>query len=964
MKKEFIVHDDSTLSAREFHEKFKKNEPKDCDLFTLDIFEPSSDEDEEKAQEKAKNSKEKPTYRAIAKANEVIKKPPKDHTELVNCFRERLYLQSHLKYTPVEEQKELADVLIMAIRAVWPQHRKQATHPFLSENGNVELQRRVAVCVIETVERLFYEYVTKAEELNSQHIFSSQANLSRLKTQILHEANKSLDVLTLRRKITDDMRDNGGWLKHPKKGYIKTLLKVLHQWTKVTQECASHKEYVRRQMRDLKTMMPDLENHPMREPLTQLIHHYHQLVEERAREANGGGLVLSEYEGVNEEENEEEEEKGSRNDCENEDDHDQGGENRLSHKESISKIINDLQITLEDLDEGLNPRVVYRRSNSMPRLHDDLSLHEGFEDLGVGELRERKQSIEQMVLNDSIKETAIKKNVDLLSPREDLHYLIAKKNQKEETPDFTDNDFSPLLQAQKPRSPRKKKVQPVREKPPERSASNNELTPAEVERLEKKAEEYSQPPTLNIKVPGKKIVRICDGRISKRTNASALTLNMHPTIYNEFLDEVDMETINDLDHHLYAGLEIQEVYNEITKSSTKDFLAFDLDDCVEKCPEKCRNLPVLFMSGLLHEPTNVRFLNPELQSCEQSPWKDHDDVNEWKNEPKFAGIGREDMLKIQTKADLRRSGLFESVDLGGAGQLAKNYASWLTWYKNNIDVDDYRKFISNHETDYLCQLHHLYDSNESEEVILEAERTSAHLKMLREREEIRRKLLQEKCEYHKGFWNAQCINLGGLGREPDVAKIPSDTDKKSPEEPDRHTSFLYLQNRLEQIWKLLRMPDGQRVDMAIKHSSDPTLEKLNRVVQAWDSITKLIVERENWMAKLEAFERNASDPNRFFEKGAKGSSIVRLNESRVREKLEKEIKRLDVEIIPMLEDLKRKFNDDVTYQGRNYMLKIQSDRTEMLYWLQQERRTQRIQELNNKFQLTPLSTVDLSAPVN
>ena len=40
-----------------------------------------------------------------------------------------------------------------------------------------------------------------------------------------------------------------------------------------------------------------------------------------------------------------------------------------------------------------------------------------------------------------------------------------------------------------------------------------------------------------------------------------------------------------------------------------------------------------------------------------------------------------------------------------------------------------------------------------------------------------------------------------------------------------------------------------------------------KVVEAWDSITKLIVERENWMAKLEAFERNASDPNRFFEKG-------------------------------------------------------------------------------------------------
>ena len=36
-----------------------------------------------------------------------------------------------------------------------------------------------------------------------------------------------------------------------------------------------------------------------------------------------------------------------------------------------------------------------------------------------------------------------------------------------------------------------------------------------------------------------------------------------------------METVKTLDHHLYAGVEIQEVYNEITKTTTKDFLEFD-----------------------------------------------------------------------------------------------------------------------------------------------------------------------------------------------------------------------------------------------------------------------------------------------------------------------------------------------------------------------------------------------------
>ena len=42
-----------------------------------------------------------------------------------------------------------------------------------------------------------------------------------------------------------------------------------------------------------------------------------------------------------------------------------------------------------------------------------------------------------------------------------------------------------------------------------------------------------------------------------------------------FLFQIDMETVNTLDNHLFAGAEIKEVYNRITKTSTKDFLTFD-----------------------------------------------------------------------------------------------------------------------------------------------------------------------------------------------------------------------------------------------------------------------------------------------------------------------------------------------------------------------------------------------------
>lgn len=41
-----------------------------------------------------------------------------------------------------------------------------------------------------------------------------------------------------------------------------------------------------------------------------------------------------------------------------------------------------------------------------------------------------------------------------------------------------------------------------------------------------------------------------------------------------------------------------------------------------------------------------------------------------------------------------------------------------------------------------------------------------------------------------------------------------------------------------------------------------------QAVDEWDDAADMIVEREKVIAKLEKFERLASDPNRFFEKGA------------------------------------------------------------------------------------------------
>ena len=47
---------------------------------------------------------------------------------------------------------------------------------------------------------------------------------------------------------------------------------------------------------------------------------------------------------------------------------------------------------------------------------------------------------------------------------------------------------------------------------------------------------------------------------------------------------------------------------------------------------------------------------------------------------------------------------------------------------------------------------------------------------------------------------------------------------------------------------------------------------LRQGVDDWEDAAELILQQEEFIAKLEKFERLASDPNRFFEKGASRSN--------------------------------------------------------------------------------------------
>ena len=64
-------------------------------------------------------------------------------------------------------------------------------------------------------------------------------------------------------------------------------------------------------------------------------------------------------------------------------------------------------------------------------------------------------------------------------------------------------------------------------------------------------------------------------------------------------------------------------------------------------------------------------------------------------------MGREDILNLNLKQKCgsipnHRISTTAVPDnpFGTSGKLTKSYSAWITWYKTNINVDDYKKFIS------------------------------------------------------------------------------------------------------------------------------------------------------------------------------------------------------------------------------------------------------------------------------
>ncbi|ELU05966.1 hypothetical protein CAPTEDRAFT_210744 [Capitella teleta] len=155
--------------------------------------------------------------RPITPIDEEITQPPNSYNKLAKLVRRRITAKTDSAYLGLDDQKELAAIIMGEVNGVWADYKTQVDDPFLSPEENRELQRRITVHIVTVCGQLFKHYIEKAHILQSRGVFSGPANMSRLKAQLSLDTNKFLNISTIRRYIVSDLRQESNFSPRPSK---------------------------------------------------------------------------------------------------------------------------------------------------------------------------------------------------------------------------------------------------------------------------------------------------------------------------------------------------------------------------------------------------------------------------------------------------------------------------------------------------------------------------------------------------------------------------------------------------------------------------------------------------------------------------------------------------------------------------------------------------------------------------
>uniref|UniRef100_A0A8C2MSR3 Coiled-coil domain-containing protein 87 n=1 Tax=Cricetulus griseus TaxID=10029 RepID=A0A8C2MSR3_CRIGR len=421
---------------------------------------------------------------------------------------------------------------------------------------------------------------------------------------------------------------------------------------------------------------------------------------------------------------------------------------------------------------------------------------------------------------------------------------------------------------------------------------------------------YPQPVTITVKLQNQVVVQVATVQLSDRYFYDTFHVEGAGVLYNHLTGELDCKAIEEMDADLLTGNSTKEIYKELMTRVSHSHLSFDEGPQVE--PSADRDWSNYLFSTFLNQdkqtPINKDLVGfyPRRTSMQQL-------LPEKKPSP--------------TVVQMRKS-----------WEKRPNKGVWVNWWNTSLSAEDYLKYLDTQETDFLHVIFQIHE----EEVPVEI---PAPVKRSLEIQHPPPLLEDEEPDFVPGEWNWSSV----LEDRPGKASI------------------LNLQQRLERLWDALEVPVQSRLDMVIKYSSKARLQQLPALIRAWERVLKPIQKRELLLARLEWFERQASDPNRFFQKSDLILSRF-LEENQSRSYIQRKLNLMESSLITLLKKIESVFGEPVTFKGRRYLDKMKQDKVEMLYWLQQQRRVRNLIRAQKAFYQSSMftrgSSQSLIAPGN
>jgi len=841
------------------------------------------------------------TERPITPINDSITFSPTSFELLSEFIRRRIQPRVNWKHLKETEQANMASIILAEARSRFRTFCEIADDPFLSKKLNKELKRRITVQIVSICEQLFLYHSNHIKVLNKKGVYSNSANLTRTYMQLTIDADKFLNIFVIRRRILEGLKQElidgyrpGTICKDER--FLKKLEPVVATLPTVpnrlsfdslirTNSLSSDSNIktvtLMKQIQDLDNQIPLLpfDRYEIFQEMTQR----KQIIENDKPET----VIPSTDSDVTE------------------------------------------SISAQSQDQMLQRRLTLRKCPSHPnfktlKLLDEISKERRgityllMSSSSLSSFSTESEGLSKPHLCKSI-DTALnkigwnqkinhKKTVDCNSDlREDLDRVTKQLAIRKRDPEDEDGSIPSLIQT----------ITRI-QKRDRLTRDRNRLDVGIEQRLKQLKEnenwqirkpKYPQPPILQVKMPPKinpvngseLITRTCDVTIPNNVQLPDSDLTKCGPLYNVLAGHVPVDVTDEMDETVRGDRDIVEIYDQLWDTLPFSHFLHDYDPLIVVPPDKV-DLDLVLASSTLSKPPSQQIINSKLTKKSL------------------------EMREIRHKR--------EDEDFGDVGD-AFQFSSWLDRWKSTITADDYIKYLSTQETDYLNAIFHFYESPTQSVSSVTSEEEVDTIKLYQDKLDA---MLEAKTAQWSGMWNAHSVNLGGLGSLPDInnwvdfnnknLSTEQPLDKKNERKNDlefkEDQKLMKLQSRVERVWSSLKMKDKDMMEMTAKLCKNPFNQLIEQDVEKWEEIASLIIRRESYLSELEAFERFASDPRRLFNKGS--GSVGRLEEAKRRSKLYKSLERLEKKIKPKLEEIYKRFHLIVKYNDRKYAEKMAADK--------------------------------------